>query len=51
MSINKTYIYDQANRISSFIKEKYNDNPEFLWDDDNNSVFRNFRYVSTEQNA
>lgn len=39
--INKPYISNQANRISEFIKEKYNDNPEFLWDDDNNSVFRN----------
>lgn len=39
--INKYYIYDQANRISNYIKEKYNDIPEFLWDDDNNSVFRN----------
>lgn len=39
--INNSYSSPQANRISELIKEKYNDNPEFLWDDDKNSVFRN----------
>ena len=38
----KYYIGDQANRISNLIKKKYDDNPEFLWDnDEDNSVFRN----------
>ena len=35
------FIFPQANRISSWIKEKYNNNPEYLWDDDKNAVFRN----------
>jgi len=26
------YLFDQTNRISLLIKEKYGDNPEFLWD-------------------
>ena len=40
--INKYFIYDQANRISKFIKEEYNVIPEFLWDDSPGcGVFRN----------
>lgn len=27
-----TFIFDQTMRINSFIKEKYNSNPEFLWE-------------------
>ena len=26
------YIYDQTNRINKYIKEKYNNEPEFLWE-------------------
>ena len=26
------FIFDQANRINQYIKEKYNDDPEFLWE-------------------
>ena len=26
------YIFDQSNRINQYIKNKYNDEPEFLWD-------------------
>ena len=26
------YIYDQTNRINSYIKEKYHNDPEFLWE-------------------
>ena len=29
---NTNFIYNQTNRITKYIKEKYNDNPEFLWD-------------------
>ena len=39
--INKYYISEQANRISDLILKKYGDIPEYLWDDDKNSVFRN----------
>lgn len=28
----KKYIYDQTNRINKYIKDKYNCNPEFLWE-------------------
>jgi len=40
--IKKDFNYDQANRISLFIKNKYNCNPEFLWDNSPDAaVFRN----------
>ena len=40
--INNYYVSSQANRICNYILKKYNDNPEFLWEDDyNDSVFRN----------
>ena len=29
---NKCFIFEQSNRINKYIKEKYNNNPEFLWD-------------------
>ena len=29
----KYFIYEQSNRIASYIINKYNDYPEFLWDD------------------
>ena len=35
------YIYPQSNRICKLINKKYGDNPEFLWDDDTASVYRN----------
>ena len=35
------FIYNQSNRISKFIKEKYNIDPEFLFDDNSTGVFRN----------
>lgn len=36
------FISNQANRIAKYIKEKYNNNPEFLWDKSEGSgVFRN----------
>ena len=36
------FIYNQTNRIASYIKSKYNDSPEFLWENDNSTgVFRN----------
>ena len=30
---NKTFIYDQTNRIIKLIKEKYHDEPQFEWED------------------
>lgn len=35
------YISNQANRIANKINELYGDSPEYLWKDDENSVFRN----------
>ena len=35
------YISNQANRIANKINELYGDIPEYLWKDDENSVFRN----------
>jgi predicted DNA-binding protein (MmcQ/YjbR family) len=35
------FVYPQSNRITKLIKEKYNDIPEFLWDDNSTGVFRN----------
>jgi predicted DNA-binding protein (MmcQ/YjbR family) len=35
------FVYPQANRITNWIKDKYQDPPEFLWDDGVNGVFRN----------
>ena len=35
------FIYDQSNRISKIIKDKYNIDPEFLFDDNSTGVFRN----------
>ena len=36
------YIYDQTNRINRYIKEKYHNNPEFLWDNSSGcGVYRN----------
>ncbi len=40
-TLQNIFIYKQSNRISNWIKEKYNVEPEFLWDDDKNAVFRN----------
>ena len=40
-TLSKNYVSNQANRISLIIKELYGDDPEFLWKDDENSVFRN----------
>ncbi len=38
----KTYfVSSQANRITSLIKNEYNDVPEFLWDNEPHGVFRN----------
>jgi predicted DNA-binding protein (MmcQ/YjbR family) len=38
----KYFIYDQTNRITNYIINKYNDLPEFLWKNDNETgVFRN----------
>ena len=31
-TITDYFIYPQSNRITNYIKDKYNDNPEFLWD-------------------
>ena len=39
--INNYYVSKQANRIADYISKKYNNFPEFLWDDEKNSVFRN----------
>lgn len=40
--IEENFIYQQSNRISNLIKEKYQIEPEFLWKGDNrNAVFRN----------
>ena len=35
------FMYPQANRINKWIHTKYGDNPEYLWEDDKNAVFRN----------
>ena len=38
----KHFIFDQSNRITKYIKDKYNNDPEFLWDKyDGSGVFRN----------
>ena len=38
----KYFIFDQSNRITKYIKDKYNNDPEFLWDKyDGSGVFRN----------
>ena len=39
--IENYFIYDQSNRIANLIKKEYGDEPEFLWDDDKNAVFKN----------
>ena len=40
----KTYFMsNQANRITDLIKKEYNDNPEFLWENEPHGVFRNPR--------
>lgn len=39
--ITSIFIYPQTNRITSYIYNKYNDKPEFLWDNYNHGVFRN----------
>ena len=35
------FVFNQSNRITKLIKDKYNINPEFLWDNDPSGVFRN----------
>ena len=35
------FVFDQANRISNWIKEKYGDSPEYLWDDLDAAAIRN----------
>lgn len=37
----KYFIKEQSNRIAQFIKEKYDDYPEFLFNEDTTGVFRN----------
>ena len=38
----KYFIFDQSNRITKYIKDKYNNDPEFLWAKyDGSGVFRN----------
>ena len=39
--ISNYFIYDQTNRISKLIYDKYNISPEFLFDDKSIGVFRN----------
>ena len=40
--ISNNFIYDQTNRINKYIKDKYNDEPEFLWSKfPGYAVFRN----------
>ena len=40
----RPFIYEQANRLTLLIKEKFGDDPEFPWDDlDGSGVFRNPR--------
>ena len=40
-TITKSFVSKQANRMSNWIKEVYNDSPEYLWDNDKDAVFRN----------
>lgn len=40
-TMTKSFIYNQSNRIAQKIKELYNDEPEFLWEDNTSAVFRN----------
>ena len=40
-TIQNNFVSNQANRISAWIKNSFQDNPEYLWDDDSNAVFRN----------
>ncbi len=38
------FMYQQANRITKYIKDRYDDSPEFLWETSpNHGVFRNKR--------
>ena len=39
--ISNSFIYDQSNRITKNIYDKYNIRPDFLFDDDSTGVFRN----------
>ncbi len=40
----KYFLFEQSNRITRLIKEKYNVKPEFLWDKfPNDAIFRNLR--------
>ena len=39
--ITKLFIFNQSNRITNIIKEKYGILPEFIFDDKNIGVFRN----------
>ena len=39
---NKLFIYEQSNRLAKYIKDKYNNDPEFLWEKfPGYAVFRN----------
>ena len=40
-TISEDFMFPQSNRIVKYIKETYNDNPEFLWDNSDAGVFRN----------
>lgn len=40
-TMTKSFIYNQSNRIAQKIKELYNDEPEFLWEDNTSAVFKN----------
>jgi predicted DNA-binding protein (MmcQ/YjbR family) len=42
-TISNSFIFDQTNRITKFINEKYHDNPLFLWEDNDAGVFKNKR--------
>ncbi len=39
--VSNYFIYSQSNRIAKLVKDKYGDDPLFLWKDDKNAVFRN----------
>lgn len=37
----KFFKFDQSNRIAGLIKDKYDNNPEFLWENSDAAIFRN----------
>ena len=37
------FVFSQTNKIVTYIKQKYDGDPQFLWKDDNSAVFKNVK--------